>query len=118
VKARRVPNAFWLMFGAKPAQCETPVRAAAKRQPTRNTRSGMKTRSLWCIRSGPSVEPQLDFATNNPESSVGSGRLVPKLSVNLYRYVGQPRNTASGLLARYGHCASRLYFFRSSRNRS
>ena len=25
----------WFMFGAKPAQSETPVRAAAKRRPTR-----------------------------------------------------------------------------------
>ncbi len=25
----------WFMFGAKPAQCETPVRAAAKRRSTR-----------------------------------------------------------------------------------
>ena len=26
---------FWFMFGAKPAQSETPARAAAKRRPTR-----------------------------------------------------------------------------------
>ena len=26
---------FWFMFGAKPAQSETPVRAAAKRRSTR-----------------------------------------------------------------------------------
>ena len=36
---------FWFMFGAKPAQSETPVRAAAKRRPPGRGRSGGKTRS-------------------------------------------------------------------------
>jgi hypothetical protein len=31
---------FWFMFGAKPAQSETPVRAAAKRRPPGRGRSG------------------------------------------------------------------------------
>ncbi len=36
----------WVLFGAKPAQSETPVRAAAKRRPPGRGRSGTKTRSL------------------------------------------------------------------------
>jgi hypothetical protein len=36
----------WVSFGAKPAQSETPVRAAAKRRPPGRGRSGMKMRSL------------------------------------------------------------------------
>ena len=35
----------WFMFGAKPAQSETPVRAAAKRRPPGRGHSGRKTRS-------------------------------------------------------------------------
>jgi len=32
----------WVQFGAKPAQSETPVRAAAKRRPSGRGRSGIK----------------------------------------------------------------------------
>jgi len=32
----------WGLFGAKPAQSETPVRAAAKRPPPRRRRRGMR----------------------------------------------------------------------------
>jgi len=35
----------WFMFGAKPAQSVTLVRAAAKRRPPERGRSGRKTRS-------------------------------------------------------------------------
>jgi hypothetical protein len=35
----------WVWFGAKPAQSETPVRAAAERRPPGRGRSGEKTRS-------------------------------------------------------------------------
>ena len=36
----------WVSFGAKPAQSETPVRAAAKRRPPGRGRSGKRWRSL------------------------------------------------------------------------
>jgi hypothetical protein len=43
---------FGFMFGAKPAQSETPVRAAAKRRPPGRGRSGRKARSYLEARSG------------------------------------------------------------------
>ena len=44
-------TAVGFRFGAKPAQSETPVRAAAKRRPPGGGRSGRKMRSLRCIGS-------------------------------------------------------------------
>jgi hypothetical protein len=37
---------FWFMFGATPAQSETPARAAAKRRPPGRGRSGTKDAKL------------------------------------------------------------------------
>jgi hypothetical protein len=36
----------WIQFGAKPAQSETPARAAAERRPLGRGRSGQKPHSL------------------------------------------------------------------------
>jgi hypothetical protein len=53
----------WFMFGAKPAQSETPVRAAAKRRPPGRGRSGKKDaklptkkKPLETFRSSPKVQ--------------------------------------------------------------
>jgi hypothetical protein len=39
----------WFMFGAKPAQSETPVRAAAKRRPTRKRAQWKKDRAAFRV---------------------------------------------------------------------
>jgi hypothetical protein len=43
---------FWFMFGAKPAQSETLVRAAAKRRPTRKRAQWKKDRAALRVVSG------------------------------------------------------------------
>ena len=49
----------WGSFGAKPAQFETPVGAAAKRRPPGGGRSGTKMRSLplVSVRTGSGLGP-------------------------------------------------------------
>jgi len=46
----------WGSFGAKPAQSETPVRAAAKRRPPAQRRSGRKSRSYLEVLARPKLK--------------------------------------------------------------
>jgi len=69
----------WVWFGAKAAQSETPVRAAAKRRPPGRARSGgrrqsLPFRSVGRVARGGLAEKSVDFeATLSAVWVIGSG---------------------------------------------
>jgi hypothetical protein len=52
---------FWFRFGAKPAQSETPVRAAAKRRPTRKRAQWKKDRAAFRVVLGYGLGRRWEF---------------------------------------------------------
>ena len=76
----------WGSFGAKPAQSETPVRAAAKRRPPGRERSGKRWRSPQFEDEGWLLRVESQPAIRGTIGRAGMGKSIP------LRWKVTPRN--------------------------